>query len=208
MTSNYLVNVPKLKGRENYGEWVFAAENFLVLEDMLHCIKTIPGKILETADDTKTKAKLIMTIDSALYVHIKDVNTTLQLWNKLKTLFDDSGFTRRISLLRNLISIRQENCVSMQSYVTQLVETGQKLSGTGFNISDEWIGCLMLAGLSEKFMPMIMAIEHSGIKITTDAIRTKLMDMETDVSANVRRRSNYTTQSLSPLSGLKHPLEE
>lgn len=184
MTSNYLVNVPKLKGRENYGEWVFAAENFLVLEDMLHCIKTIPGKILETADDTKTKAKLIMTIDSALYVHIKDVNTTLQLWNKLKTLFDDSGFTRRISLLRNLISIRQENCVSMQSYVTQLVETGQKLSGTGFNISDEWIGCLMLAGLSEKFMPMIMAIEHSGIKITTDAIRTKLMDMETDVNAS------------------------
>lgn len=184
MTSNYLVSVPKLKGRDNYGEWVFAAENFLILEDMLHCIKQIPGKILETADDTKTKAKLIMTIDSALYVHIKDVNTTLQLWNKLKALFDDSGFTRRISLLRNLISIRQENCVSMQSYVTQIVETGQKLSGTGFNISDEWIGCLMLAGLSEKFMPMIMAIEHSGIQITTDAIRTKLMDMETDLTSS------------------------
>ncbi|CAF4944212.1 unnamed protein product [Pieris macdunnoughi] len=103
MASNYLVNVPKLKGRENYSEWVFAAENFLVLEDM--------------------------------------------------------------------------------AYVTQIVETGQKLSGTGFKISDEWIGCLLLAGLTEKFMPMIMAIEHSGIQITTDAIRTKLMDMETEVGS-------------------------
>lgn len=184
MASNYLVNVPKLKGRDNYNEWTFAAENFLILEDMLHCIKPVAGKKLEAADDTRTKAKLIMTIDSALYVHIKNVNTTLELWNKLKALFDDSGFTRRISLLRNLISIRLESCVSMQSYVTQIVETGQKLSGTGFNISDEWIGCLMLAGLSEKFMPMIMAIEHSGIEITTDAIRTKLMDMETEVSGN------------------------
>ncbi|CAH2087716.1 unnamed protein product [Euphydryas editha] len=183
MATNYLVNVPKLKGRENYNEWTFAAENFLILEDKLHCIKLETGKLIEAADDARTKAKLIMTIDSALYVHIKDVKTSLELWNKLKALFDDSGFTRRIFLLRNLISIRLENCVSMQSYVTQIVETGQKLSGTGFNISDEWIGSLLLAGLTEKYSPMIMAIEHSGIQITTDAIRTKLLDMaETEVS--------------------------
>ena len=66
----------------------------------------------------------------------------------------------------------------MTSYVTQIVETGQKLAGTGFKISDEWIGSLLLAGLTEKYSPMIMAIEHSGINITTDAIKTKLLDME------------------------------
>lgn len=178
MSTNYLVNVPKLKGRENYTEWCFAAENFLILENMEHCIKPVAGKITEAADDARTKAKLILTIDSSLYVHIKDVKTSLELWNKLRALFDDSGFSRRISLLRNLISIRLENCSSMTSYVTQLVETGQKLSGTGFQISDEWIGCLLLAGLTEKYSPMIMAIEHSGIAITTDAIKTKLMDLE------------------------------
>lgn len=178
MSTNYLVNVPKLKGRENYPEWCFAAENFLILENMEHCIKPVTRKIIEAADDARTKAKLILTIDSSLYVHIKEVKTSLELWNKLKALFDDSGFTRRISLLRNLISIRLENCSSMTSYVTQLVETGQKLSGTGFQISDEWIGCLLLAGLTEKYAPMIMAIEHSGIAITTDAIKSKLMDLD------------------------------
>ncbi|CAH2092368.1 unnamed protein product [Euphydryas editha] len=100
MATNYLVNVPKLKGRENYNEWTFAAQNFLILEDKLHCIKLETGKLIEAADDARTKAKLIMTIDSALYVHIKDVKTSLELWNKLKALFDDSGFTRRIFLLR------------------------------------------------------------------------------------------------------------
>lgn len=51
------------------------------------------------------KAKLILTIDSLLYVHIKTVKTTKELCDKLKSLFDDSGFTRKISLLRRLISI-------------------------------------------------------------------------------------------------------
>lgn len=181
-SSNYLVSVPKLKGRENYSEWCFAAENFLVLEGMVGCIKPEPDHPPVAADDAKTKAKLILTIDPALYVHIKNVRTSKELWNKLKMLFDDSGFTRKISLLRNLISIRLENCTSMTAYVTQIVEAGQKLQGTGFGITDEWIGSIMLAGLSEKYMPMIMAIEHSGIIITSDAIKGKLMDMEPEES--------------------------
>ncbi|CAD7088320.1 unnamed protein product [Hermetia illucens] len=66
--------------------------------------------------------------------------------------------------------------------VTQIVEAGQKLQGTGFDLNDEWIGSIMLAGLSEKYMPMMMANEHSGMVITTDAIKGKLMDMEPEDS--------------------------
>ncbi|GBP34017.1 hypothetical protein EVAR_24932_1 [Eumeta japonica] len=135
MSSNYVVSVPKLKGRENYQEWAFAAENFLVLEGTSDCIKvTNPN---EAAADAKTKAKLILTIDSSLYVHTKYVKNTKEQWEKLKHLFDDSGFRRRISLLRTLISIRLENWTFMTSYVTQIIETSQKLSGSGFHINDE-----------------------------------------------------------------------
>lgn len=189
MAANYIANVPKLRGRENYDEWVFAAENFLILEGMMKCIK--PERegsgaevIVSAADDAKTKAKLILTIDCSLYVHIKTVKSTKELWEKLKSLFDDSGFTRRISLLRLLISIRLDNCNSMTSYITQIIETGQKLSGTGFAINDEWIGSLLLAGLPDKFSPMIMAIEHSGIQITADVIKSKLLDMEAGNTGN------------------------
>lgn len=183
-SNNYLVSVPKLKGRENYSDWCFAAENFLVLEGMVKCIKPEPGTIPEATEDARTKAKLILTIDPCIYVHIKNVRTSKELWDKLKALFDDSGFSRKISLLRNLISIRLENSTSMTSYVTQIVEAGQKLAGTGFDISDEWIGSIMLAGLSEKYMPMIMAIEHSGMCISTDAIKSKLIDMEPENTDN------------------------
>lgn len=75
-SSNYLISVPKLRGRENFSEWCFAAENFLVLGGMVGCIKPEPGEPPAAADDAKTKAKLILTIDPTLYVHIKSVNTS------------------------------------------------------------------------------------------------------------------------------------
>lgn len=202
MAGSYIVNVPKLKGRENYDEWSFAAENFLILEgvdinkkvDSLSAAAAAAAGIAD-ADAQKAKAKLIMTIDSSLYVHIKNEKTVQGVWQRLKSLFDDSGFQKKISLLRHLISIRLEDCESMTFYVTQIVDTAHKLRGTGFQITDEWIGCLLLAGLTEKFSPMIMAIEHSGMTVSTDVIKSKLLEMSAEVGnagARSEPRGNAT----------------
>lgn len=173
MASNSLLaSVPKLKGRENYNEWAFAIENMLVLDGLSKCIVAV-----DEDNDSKAKARMILTIDPSLYVHIKEATSAVNLWKKLKSMFDDSGFSRRITLLRNLISIRLENCDSMTSYITQIIETAQRLSGTGFIVGDEWVGSLLLAGLPEKYFPMIIAIEHSGIAITADVMKTKLLDL-------------------------------
>ncbi|GBP29747.1 Retrovirus-related Pol polyprotein from transposon TNT 1-94 [Eumeta japonica] len=80
-------------------------------------------------DDAKAEAKVVLTIDPSLYVHIKHAATNYDLWEKLKNLFDDTGYTRKIGFLRKLINIRLENCDSMTQYVTQIVETSQRLQG-------------------------------------------------------------------------------
>lgn len=41
MSANYFVNVPKLKGRENYEDWAFVVKNFLVLEGLSECITQV-----------------------------------------------------------------------------------------------------------------------------------------------------------------------
>nr|XP_032528131.1 uncharacterized protein LOC116778294 [Danaus plexippus plexippus] len=148
-------NVPKLKGRENYDDWCFAAQNVLVLEGMAACIQqelSAEASAADLANDAKAKAKLVLTIDPSLYVHIKQAVSAYELWNTLRTMFDDSGYTRKISLLRNLINIRLENCETMTQYVTQIVETGQRLQGTGFKITDEWIGALMFKALGDNHL--------------------------------------------------------
>lgn len=181
MAVNYINSVPKLVGRENFDEWCFAVENVFVLEGLSKCLD-------ETETDTvliaKAKAKLILTIDPSLYVHVKDATTCTDAWKKIKNLYEDAGFTRKIGLLRTLISLRLDNCESMESYVNQVIETAQKLRKTGFSINEEWIGSLLLAGLPDKFAPMLMAVEHAGIAITTDSIKSKLLDMPTGSSSN------------------------
>lgn len=207
MAGSYIVNVPKLKGRENYDEWAFAAENFLLLEgvDLSKKSQDVQNEAA-MADSQKAKAKLIMTIDSKLYVHIKSEKTVQDVWKRLKQLFDDTGFTRRISLIRQLISIRLEDCESMTAYVTQMVDVAQRLQGTGFQITDEWIGSLLLAGLTEKFAPMIMAVEHSGMAISTDAIKAKLLDMSSEVSSGTESAflSGWQQRKRNNLSKSKH----
>lgn len=49
------------------------------------------------------------------------------------------------------------------------------MNGLGFTVSDEWIGTLLLAGLPDEYRPMIMGIENSGIPITADSIKTKIL---------------------------------
>lgn len=177
MAVNYLTSVPKLVGRENYEDWSFAVENVFVLEGLTKCLD---GTEEDSTLVAKAKAKLVLTLDPSLFMHVKEAKTAKEVWTRIKQLYDDSGFTRKIGLLRNLISLRLECCESMESYVNQVVETSQKLRRTGFKIDEEWVGSLLLAGLPEKFAPMIMAVEHSGITITTDTIKTKLLDMQID----------------------------
>lgn len=114
MAGSYIVNVPKLKGRENYDEWAFAAEHFLML-DGIDINKLESTSDASSIDEKKAKAKLIMTIYSSIYVHIKNEQTVQGAWKRLKALYDDCGSTLRISLLRQIISIRLENLLDSKS---------------------------------------------------------------------------------------------
>lgn len=177
MAMNYLSSVPKLVGRENYEDWAFAVENILQLEGMAACIdgtETDSNKIL------KAKAKLVLTVDPSVYVHIKGAKTAQEVWNSLKKAFDNEGSTRKIGLLRSLVALKLDSCDGMENYVSQVIEKSQKLNKIGFAISDELTGSLLLAGLPKRFEPMLMAIEHSGTTISTDLVKSKLLDMQFD----------------------------
>lgn len=135
------------------------------------------GSEVDTVLVSKAKAKLVLTVDPSLFIHVKDAKTAKEVWDKLKKLYEDSGFARKIGLLRKLISLRLENCDSMEHYVNQVIDTAQKLDRSGFKLSEEMVGSLMLAGLTDKFEPMVIAIEHAGIDVTADSIKSRLLDM-------------------------------
>lgn len=170
-SSSLLATVEKLRGRENYSTWAFAMQNYFDLEEL-------SGALDGTETDKKrlinAKAKLIMSLDPINYVHIKDAATAKDVWIKLKATFDDTGVSR--------ITTQLENCESMEAFVNKIIGTAHQLKGIGFDINDEWIGSLLLAGLPEKYEPMIMGIEHSGDEISSDRIKSKLLNLTVENS--------------------------
>lgn len=171
--------VEKLRGSENYHTWKFAIKNLLELNDYAKCIQaTNAGACLETDPDKlrKSKARIELSVATSVYVHIENSGSTLETWTKLQALYQDKGLSRRIGLLRKLVTIRLENCESMNEYVSQTFETANKLNGIGFPVADEWLGSILLAGLPSSFEPMIMGLESSSAVLTADSIKSKLLE--------------------------------
>lgn len=108
-----------------------------------------PNEEIDSVMTAKAKIRVVLALVPFLYFHVKEAQTAKGLWDKLKNMYYDSGFTRRMSLLRTLISLRPENCQSMKSYLNRLFETAQKLRRTGSTIDETWLGSLLFEGLSE-----------------------------------------------------------
>lgn len=171
------VTIEKLRGRENYPDWKIEMKAFLDLDDLWSEAIEFDAekKKVDAEKDRKCKSKITLCIDKTCYVHIQGAKTAKECWDKLAEAFEDHGLCRRIGLLRKLITSSLSSCGSMESYVHQVISTAHALNGIGFPIGEEWIGALLLAGLPEEYRPMIMALENSGLKISGDAIKTKLL---------------------------------
>lgn len=172
MASGVLTSIEKLQGRENYNTWQFAIKMFLEHEVLLKCID---GSETDAVKLSRAKTSIVLSIDKLNFVHVQNATTAKEVWNTLKKTFDDSGWTRKIGLLRGLITTRLENCGTMQGFITEIVTTAHKLGSVGFAVSEEWVGAFLMAGLHEEYRLMIMAIESSGIKICGDSIKTELL---------------------------------
>lgn len=176
------ITIEKLLGRQNYATWKIAARAWLELDDLWSAAVDYavdaegnPATPVNADKDRKARSKLVLSMDSVCYVHIQDAKSAREVWNKLAEAFEDNGLTRRIGLLRKLINTSLAASGSMEVYVNGIVTTAHALTGIGFKISDEWVAALLLAGLPEEYRPMIMAMENSGIKLTGDAVKTKLL---------------------------------
>ncbi|XP_071582491.1 uncharacterized protein [Temnothorax nylanderi] len=171
-STHALSPIEKLISRENFTTWKFAMQSYLELEDLWDCVR---GANLDEKKCTRARAKIILSVDPVNYIHLQRTKTPKEAWEKLREVFDDTDLTRKVGLLRKLVTTQLENCSSVEEYVNQIITTAHQLNGVGLEVKDEWIGTLLLAGLSDSYKPMIMGLESSGMPITKDSIKTKLL---------------------------------
>ncbi|KAG6456369.1 hypothetical protein O3G_MSEX009690 [Manduca sexta] len=183
------LQIAKLAGRENYSTWKFAVKSYLEHEDLWECVD--PGINVDIKKDVKAKSKIILLVEPINFVHIENSKSSKEVWTNLQNAFEDSGLSRKVGLLKDLINTSLDSCSSVEDYVNKIMSTAYKLRNIGFEVGDEWLGTLMLAGLPNNYKPMIMGLESSSIKISSDFIKTKLLQ-EVKVSESSASSAFFT----------------
>ncbi|KAL0830005.1 hypothetical protein ABMA28_003463 [Loxostege sticticalis] len=203
MSNHNAMSIEKLVGRDNWASWSFAVKAYLQHEELWDCIES-EGSI-DSNKDIKAKSKLILLVDPINYVHIQDAKSAKEVWNNLSRAFQDSGLLHKVGLLKDLINTTLETSTSVEDYVNKILSAAHKLRNISFQVDDEWLGTLMLAGLPDEYKPMIKGIESSGVKISADLIKTKHLQevKQSDTTAfysNFKKKSpkNYQSKSKGP----------
>lgn len=171
-SSSSFVSIDKLTGRDNYSEWMFGMKALLELDDLWTVVE---GTEVDEKKDKKALSKIILSVDKLNYSHLKTATKAKDAWQNLEKAFEDSGLTRKVGLLRALVTTKLEDCNSVEEYCDTIISTSHKLNAMNFKVDDEWVGTLLLAGLPEEYRPMIMGLESSGTQITGDSIKVKLL---------------------------------
>lgn len=183
------LDVEKLTGHDNYHTWAFAIKNVIAYKKGYNdCLRTVDKtengivtKVCAEKDATKIescRALIALCVEKNVFTHLMGCKTAIDTWNKLSNLYETSGISRKIAILRNMLSCKLEDIGGMQPYVDEIISGANKLKGIGFNMTDEWVGAILLAGLTENFIPLIMAIEATTNEIKSDLIIAKLLDAQ------------------------------
>lgn len=78
----------KLKGSENFYDWIFQMENYLAMKGYADCIVEKSTTDLTTPKETDTgklsaaKGILVLSMESNLHPHIRKCKTALEIWKK------------------------------------------------------------------------------------------------------------------------------
>lgn len=167
--------IEKLTGRENYNSWKFAVCAYLECDDLWGCIEGTAEYVQNAQKERKARARIVLSLNKQLYSHVQNCDTAQETWKSLEKAFDDNGLTRKVGLLKTLTSTKLVDCKSVDEYVSQIITTTHRLKELKFEIQEEMVGALLLAGLPEEYKPMIMALENSGIPIRGDSVKVKLL---------------------------------
>lgn len=185
MSSDSIRSFSKLRGRENFDIWKISAKSYLVIKGLWSCILKAPNaeKMDEMEKDLKALSELTLLLDESIYSYIAGATTAKSAWENLEKSFEDSGLSRKVELLKQLVKLSLADCESVEDYVSRMVTTSLKVEKAGLKIDDEVLASLMLAGLPEEFKSLVMAIENSSKTLSSDAVKTLLLQ-ETRLSTN------------------------
>ncbi|KOB78536.1 Retrovirus-related Pol polyprotein, partial [Operophtera brumata] len=84
----------------------------------------------------------------------------------------------------------------MEEYLNDIQTTSQSLLGIKAGLDDEFVGIIMLAGLTDEYNPLVMTLEHSGMTISTESVQAALLKESLRKSSTVNTAEDEIATAL------------
>lgn len=186
--SNTHHNIEKLRGRENFETWSRQAKSYLVIKGLWKSVEkklTTSSSAADIESDQKALAEISLMIEPYNFGHIEGSENAHDAWKQITKAFESSGLTRKVELLKSLTNMKLSDFDSMKDYVNSFVMTSFQCKNAGFNLDNELLASLMLAGLPSECDSLVLAIENQKEKLELDKVKnTLLQDKKFDKDEN------------------------
>lgn len=114
------IGFERLKGRENFSEWKVGSRAYLTSKGHFkECIVKLADDAtsIQKSANEKALAELTLLLDTSLYSYIEHATEAKEAWDALIKVFEDKGAVRKVSLLKQWISLKSDDCGSVHEYV-------------------------------------------------------------------------------------------
>ena len=173
----------KLDGAANFQTWKFEVMLYLKHEGLWDIATTEPSAANLADDEWKRKDDKAFTIIGLLckpnaQAHIRSKKHAYHAWTALEKAYQDVGLNRKLSLMTSLLSQRLTDFPSMDLYIASIMDLSYRLSEMGSQVPDDFLGAIMLKGLTTPYQIMVSALENSNLNLTSELVRSKLISEE------------------------------
>lgn len=138
----------------NYDNWSFKLEMLLIKDDLFHFITEGPPSPQDDKwlkGDAKVRATINLCIDDAQIIHVKNLQTSKQIWQTLKCVHQRSTLSSKLFLLRKLYSQKLSEGGDMNSHINNILTLRNKLSAIGEDIAKSHIVALLLCSIPHSY---------------------------------------------------------
>lgn len=205
-----VTKLPKLVGSSNYDLWSIRMEALLIEKDYIEVMnnpisleaagnnEALYQQLL--AKSNKACALIKLTLGDGPLLQSRYCNDAYILWNSLKKLYSQQGFSSEFISCKELINMTLKSCKdNMEVYIHNIKRLLNTLTSSNLILPTKFIVALVLNNLTPEYdytVAMItQTIRLSNKEIDLDAIFSQLLD-ESRRLGNIGRKGSSNKDSV------------
>lgn len=169
---------------ENYDTWKIHMRAILKKNDLWGYVSgEIPKPEVSTPDyakwikmDGKAESDILLAVSASELTALDGLETSRQIWDKLKSMYQSSGPARKATLLKKLALTRMQEEDDIKKHLTEFFEADKKLREIGLLVPNELLAILLLYSLPESFEMFRTAMESRDDLPPTDILKVKILE--------------------------------